>query len=278
MNTMNIFTNAFTDHSCLNKPPKNFKWIFNKRPENNEPVVYFDDFIFNYIDDGYTGPKYGWLGESSEVIHHLIAAIERNIESFKKVYKKIYTNDRRLIERHPDFYEYNPPASNMTWIKDCKIYDKSLTCSFITSFKSFTSGHIKRVMLYRDLENNPMFKGHIYGRDCNPLKDKLDGLKDYRFSIAMENTVYPKYYTEKILDCFATGTIPIYYGDRSIGEDFDSNGIIFLDDLKSFEDLTEERYINMMPAIKHNFEKVMNLKTSDDCLYESVTNDSIKYS
>jgi isopentenyl phosphate kinase len=46
-----------------------------------------------------------------------------------------------------------------------------------------------------------------------------------------ENSIYPKYYTEKITDCFATGTIPIYYGDRSIGEDFDMNGIIFMDDI-----------------------------------------------
>jgi hypothetical protein len=270
MNTLNIFTNAFTDHSCLNKPPKNFKWIFNKYPENNSPVVYFDDFIFNYVDDNYSGPKYGWLGESSEIIHHLIAAIEKHIDLFKIKYKKIFTNDKRLIDQHSDFFVYNPPASNMPWIKECQIYNKNLKCSFITSFKSSTSGHVKRLMLYRDLEHNPLFAGHIYGRNCKPLKDKLDGLRDYRFSIAMENTVYPKYYTEKILDCFATGTVPIYYGDRSIGEDFDLNGIIFLDDLKSFDELTEEMYINMMPAIQNNFKKVMNLKTADDYIFDNI--------
>ena len=30
MNTLHIFTNAFTGGSCMNQPPKNFKWIFNE--------------------------------------------------------------------------------------------------------------------------------------------------------------------------------------------------------------------------------------------------------
>lgn len=278
MNRLHIFTNAFNDHSCLHSPPKNFKWTFNQRPSNNEPVVYFDDFIFNYLDDGYAGPKYGWLGESSEVINSLNFAIKRNIDRFKKAYKKIYTNDRRIIEEHPDFFAYNPPASNRPWIKEPGLYEKKNLCSFITSFKSFTSGHTRRLMLFSEVQNNPIFKGHIYGRDYNPLQDKIDGLRDYMFSIAMENAVYPKYYTEKVTDCFATGTVPIYYGDKSICEDFDADGIIFLNELKSFDELTPERYINMLPAVKRNYEKVLELKSSDDILYESVINDSIKHS
>lgn len=276
MNKLHIFTNAFNTHSCLHSPPTNFEWIFNKYPENNEPVVYFDDFIFNYVNDGYTGLKYGWLGESSEIINSLIFAITNNLNSFKKSYRKIYTNDRRLIEKDPDFFAYNPPASNKPWIEKPSFYEKKHLCSFITSFKSFTSGHVKRLMTFRDVQSNPMFKGHLYGRDYNPLENKIDGLKDYMFSVAMENAVYPKYYTEKVTDCFATATVPVYYGDKSICEDFDNDGIIFLDDLKSFDELTPERYINMLPAVRRNYDKVLQLKSSDDFLYENVTNDKIE--
>jgi hypothetical protein len=101
----------------------------------------------------------------------------------------------------------------------------------------------------------------------------LDGLKDYMFSIVIENSVYPKYYTEKITDCFATGTVPIYYGDRSICEDFDENGIIFIDDLETFDNLTPELYQECLPYIKNNFEKVINLTTADDYIFNSITND-----
>jgi predicted nucleic acid-binding Zn ribbon protein len=76
--------------------------------------------------------------------------------------------------------------------------------------------------LFEKLKNDSRFADHIYGRDYKFIPNKLDGLKDYMFSIVVENSIYPKYYTEKITDCFATGTVPIYYGDKSIGEDFNS--------------------------------------------------------
>jgi hypothetical protein len=91
------------------------------------------------------------------------------------------------------------------------------------------------------------------------------------FSVVVENSIYPKYYTEKITDCFATGTVPIYSGDISIGEDFDLRGIIFIDELENFDDLNEQLYFSILPYVKNNFEKVKSLLTADDCLYEKIS-------
>lgn len=273
MNKLNIFTTAFNNHSCLNSPPKNFEWIFNVYPKNKEPVVYFDDAIFRYMNDGYNGPKYGWLGESSEIIAPLIMGVTSNKDILKLRYKKIFTNDRRIINIDPEFFSYNPPASNMPWIKEPNVYEKNKLCSYITSFKQFTSGHIKRMELFEKLKNNANFKDHIFGRDYKFIPDKLDGLKDYMFSIVVENSIYPKYYTEKITDCFATGTVPIYYGDRSISEDFNSKGIIFIDNMETLDVLTPELYQECLPYVKENYIKVNNLIAADDSLYRSVMND-----
>ena len=38
------------------------------------------------------------------------------------------------------------------------------------------------------------------------------------------------YFTEKLLDCFATGTIPVYLGAPDIGKVFNIDGIITLSD------------------------------------------------
>ena len=46
----------------------------------------------------------------------------------------------------------------------------------------------------------------------------------------MENSIADVYYTEKILDCFLSGTIPIYWGTERINDRFDKSGIIMLDD------------------------------------------------
>ena len=276
MNKLHIFTDAFTVGSCLNNPPKNFEWVFNQYPIDESLVVYFDSSIFKNMNDGYKGTRYGWLGESSEIISNLIMSVTSNKDVLKLRYKHIFTNDKRIINIDPNFFKYNPPASNMPWIKTPHIFEKTKLCSYITSFKKFTSGHIKRMELFEQLKNNPQIKDHIYGRDYNFIPDKLDGLKDYMFSIVIENSIYPKYYTEKITDCFATGTVPIYYGDRSIGEDFDLNGIIFIEDLESFDLLTPELYFSMLPSINNNFKNLQKLKTADDFIYESI-NDKVKY-
>lgn len=271
MNSLNIFTTAFNNHSCLNSPPKTFKWVFNTYPNENKPVVYFDDAIFRYMNDGYRGPRYGWLGESSEIIAPLIMGVTSNKDVLKLRYKKIFTNDKRIVDIDPTFFVYNPPASNMPWIKEREIFSKTKICSYITSFKQFTSGHIKRMELFEKLKNNPNFKDHIFGRDYKFIENKLDGLKDYMFSIVIENSIYPKYYTEKVTDCFATGTIPIYYGDESICEDFDRSGIIFLNELESFEQLDKKLYEEMLPAAYNNLKKVIDLQSADDIIYKNIT-------
>jgi hypothetical protein len=98
------------------------------------------------------------------------------------------------------------------------------------------------------------------------IENKEDGLKDYMFSISIENDTYDTYFTEKILDCFATGTIPIYKGTKKIVEHFNSEGIIFLDDI-NIDKLSPELYYSYMDAIKDNFERVKKLYTLDDWIY-----------
>ena len=71
------------------------------------------------------------------------------------------------------------------------------------------------------------------------ILDKIDGLKDYCFSFAVENDIVPGYFTEKILDCFMTGTVPIYIGHEYIKSIFDERGIIFYNDSFDINSLTK---------------------------------------
>ena len=50
------------------------------------------------------------------------------------------------------------------------------------------------------------------------VKDKVNFLSTYKFSIAMENSSGDGYVSEKIVHSFIAGTIPIYYGDYMIDE------------------------------------------------------------
>lgn len=47
-------------------------------------------------------------------------------------------------------------------------------------------------------------------------EDKLRLLTRYRFALAIENTSFPGYITEKIYDCFYARCVPVYYGPPDI--------------------------------------------------------------
>lgn len=64
------------------------------------------------------------------------------------------------------------------------------------------------------------------GRGYAPFEDKQDGLAPYKFSVVIENTQEPNYFTEKIVDAVLCETVPIYWGCPNIAEFFDPARII----------------------------------------------------
>ena len=78
------------------------------------------------------------------------------------------------------------------------------------------------------------------------------------FSIVVENSIEADYFTEKILDCFLSGTIPIYVGSKTTSNYFDSDGIIYFEgdeDLPSIlEKLNNDLYESKIKSVKNNFE------------------------
>ena len=60
------------------------------------------------------------------------------------------------------------------------------------------------------------------------LNNKIDGLKDYEYSICLENCNEDSYITEKFTDCILCDTKPIYYGAKDINTYY-PNSCIYLD-------------------------------------------------
>lgn len=74
----------------------------------------------------------------------------------------------------------------------------------------------------------------IYKGKCG---DKIELISGYKFAIAFENIDYPGYITEKIIDCFVAGVIPLYLGASDIQEFIPKNCFIDVKDFESFEAL-----------------------------------------
>lgn len=101
------------------------------------------------------------------------------------------------------------------------------------------------------------FRGKWQGKPHTyPLKGKKNGM-GYMFHFAIENCREEEYFTEKIMDCFRSYSVPLYWGDPAIFKKFDKDGIILLSPknlLQQVNALTEEDYRKRLPAVKNNYQ------------------------
>ena len=72
------------------------------------------------------------------------------------------------------------------------------------------------------------------------VDDKLAFLKDYKFVIAFENSCYPGYTSEKIIHPMFRNSLPVYWGNPKIGNDFNTKSFINVHDYQSFDAVIEE--------------------------------------
>ena len=140
--------------------------------------------------------------------------------------------------------------------------EKAEDISIICSNKAMTGGHRRRLAFVEQLlRRKPMPR---FGRGFHDLADKWEGLAPFRFSLAIENSQHPHYWTEKIADCFLAGTVPIYWGAPNIREYFPDESMIILDTLDPAqaakiieEQATEESYRRRLPALREAKRRVL---------------------
>jgi len=82
---------------------------------------------------------------------------------------------------------------------------------------------------------------------------------DTMYSIIIENTREPYWFTEKLIDCLQSKTIPVYYGCSRLEEFFNMDGVIVVDTAEEIIDvcntLSESDYKKRKDAIEENYEK-----------------------
>jgi hypothetical protein len=98
---------------------------------------------------------------------------------------------------------------------------------WITSNQIASKGHKKRMSFYEQIKNIEHVE--VYGRGIKPINDKWDVLSTSKYAIAYENYQNDYYWTEKIIDCFLSYTMPIYFGCNSIDKYFPKDSFIQLE-------------------------------------------------
>lgn len=206
-----------------------------------------------------------YVCEPSVILGSMIPWVLENHQHFDVV----MTHDDRLLNVIPN-------ARNMHWTRSMileKEYDvfsyndKKFQVSFICGGKLFTHDHYKRrecwdrqkeITIPKRMFHSTAFIGSLQKYDTEPLprESKLPAFIDSMFHIAIENCQIKGYFSEKLVDCFVSRTVPIYLGCPNIGDFFDVRGIIIAKDVDDIiricNNLTEEDFHSRKEFVEKN--------------------------
>jgi hypothetical protein len=107
-----------------------------------------------------------------------------------------------------------------------------------------------RLSKYKRVDSGGRFMNNIGG----PIRDKMEFISEYKFVMSFENSAYPGYTTEKLIQPMLANSVPVYWGNPVVDKDFNANSFINIPDTKSFDEAIEriieldkddERYMAM---------------------------------
>ena len=230
----------FTDFFGIDKVNNFFSKIlreeFNVVISDNPDLLFFSDAGGSSLHKLYTCRKIFWTGESVLPNHNLydgaIAPLEINSDRHQRMpYYILGTecNQQALIKN-------NGFANNI-------LNEHRTGCSFmvsnISSKASFRTNFFKELSKKLNIYSGGRALNNI-GKEIPPGGiPKFNFLKKYKFNLAMENRSITGYATEKIVEAMWAGTIPIYYGDPLIKEQFNKDSFIDISDFSSINHAIE---------------------------------------
>lgn len=223
--------------------------------------------------------KFGILVESEGIVPDDYNRILEN-ESYFKEFDGIFTHSARLLNKFENA-KYIPGSS--VWyggnagggIMDSEQYlHKEKDISIVSSNKEDCKLHTYRIAIARKMKEikNVDVYGTIDGGKYIPI---FETLEKYRYSIAIENYISDYYFTEKLLNCFAAMTVPIYVGATKIENFFNTDGIIRIEPFTPLDEIDKiirkccrVDYEERTEAIIDNYNRVKEYIGIEDYIYK----------
>ncbi len=267
----NNISHAISYDDALEKGRVSKKISYVRDQDNFDGITVFTDNKLSQVKSINSKYKVAWLMEPRAYSPDAYERIEMLAENFNL----ILTYDEKILNSFRE-KSIHIPADGI-FLDSESIFgsqEKNKMCSHIYSEKTILSGHKLRhtiASLIKEKNYNVDLFGSGSGRK---LIKKSDALKSYRFSISIEKNNDTFYVTEKIYDCFAMRTVPIYHGTNHVLDKFNPNGIIMFDSIEELEKIlqrfTPELYESMIDAVEENYKLVMKHYSVDDHIAEAL--------
>lgn len=213
-----------------------FNWIFEKfnfeLDPNNPDIV-----IYSYFGSGPSG------NEPFKKIFFTGERIDPDFTKYDFAFTFEYSHDPRnfrfpLFLWHHRNYRSLENRDKKDWAST-----KSKFCNFIYGNGNLGMVGVRdRIEFFKKLSEYKKVDsgGSVLNNIGYNIENKNQWISDYKFTIAFENQSHPGYTTEKILDPFLSGSLPIYSGNPRIEEDFNKGSFLNVMDFKNYEEAIEK--------------------------------------
>ncbi len=143
-----------------------------------------------------------------------------------------------------------PPIKKKINFKNIK-KEKTKFCNFIYSQDHlFRNNFFKELSKYKKIDapgrcmnNMPPIGNYDNPKksraSLNWVKDKLNFIKSYKFTIAFENSLKSGYVTEKLTHPMLVNSIPIYFGHKDVAKEFNTKSFINYHDFKNMKEFID---------------------------------------
>jgi len=274
-----LFDTSFRHHPSNTIPGSPINYVeWNRSNPTHESLVCFtnEQILSDQRKQVPKSQRIALLYESKETMNWLYRDVQEVISEFQI----FFTHEKQFLQNY----------SNTRWIPGNGIWighsygggvtglcNKDRLLSFITSDKQTTTLQQLRVLLARKLGELSNYEIDIYLRPAHAFEyiPISQCLGRYHFSLIVENTISPWYFTEKLLNCFAVGTIPIYLGATEIEEFFNPQGIIkfmsmgeFID--KTLPSLSPDLYKSKIDGVVDNLERSLKMSSIEKVISETI--------
>lgn len=106
---------------------------------------------------------------------------------------------------------------------------KERAISWIAGNPTDLPGHLQRFAFLNYVRQHDRIGIDYFGRAIRFIEDKWDGLAPYRYSIVIQNSSSPDYWTDVVADSFLAWTVPIYWGCTNLEDYFPPESFIRID-------------------------------------------------
>lgn len=128
----------------------------------------------------------------------------------------------------PNFFKYRKEIEVINSAErkesDSELLERGF-CSYVVSNgcgNKIREDAFDELAKYKEIASGGRFKNNVGG----PIEDKIEFQKKYKFALTFENSSHIGYTTEKILQAFASRTVPIYWGDPQVTDYFNPNAFV----------------------------------------------------